>query len=303
MENILLIFVCMLLGFLLKKSAAFPPLSYKTLNQFVIYISLPAIALYYIPKLDISSKLLFPLGIAWLGFALSYIFFTAFGKLFGWSKKLTGCLIITAGLGNTSFVGFPIIEAVYGKQGLETAIIVDQPGSFVVVSTLAVLVATMYSRGTTSSSAIFKKILFFPPFIAFAISCVLNVLQLDFPEILQSVFQRLGSTVTPIALVAVGMQLEFDSKSKHWKFLTLGLFFKLFITPAFFYLLYVMLLGGEGLEVQVSVLEAAMAPMITGAIVASNFGLKPKLSNMMIGFGIPISFVTLIFWYFILQHI
>lgn len=273
------------------------------LNQFVIYISLPAIALYYIPKLEISSKLLFPLGIAWLGFALSYVFFTGFGKVFGWSKKLTGCLIITAGLGNTSFVGFPIIEAVYGKQGLETAVIVDQPGSFVVVSTLAVLVATMYSRGTTSSGAIFKKILFFPPFIAFAISCFLNVLQLDFPEILQSVFQRLGSTVTPIALVAVGMQLEFDSKSKHWKFLTLGLFFKLFITPAFFYLLYVMLLGGRGLEVQVSILEAAMAPMITGAIVASSYGLKPKLSNMMIGFGIPISFLTLIFWYFILQHI
>lgn len=303
MENILLIFVCMLLGFLLKKSAAFPPLSYKTLNQFVIYISLPAITLYYIPKLEISAKLLFPLGIAWLGFALSYAFFTAFGKLFGWSKKLTGCLIITAGLGNTSFVGFPIIEAVYGKQGLETAVIVDQPGSFVVVSTLAVLVATMYSRGTTSSGAIFKKILFFPPFIAFAISCVFNVLQLDFPEMLQSVLQRLGSTVTPIALVAVGMQLEFDSKSKHWKFLTLGLIFKLFITPAFFYLLYVMLLGGSGLEVQVSILEAAMAPMITGAIIASSYGLKPKLSNMMIGFGIPISFITLIFWYFILQHI
>ena len=157
MENILLIFVCMLLGFLLKRNKDFPALSYKTLNQFVIYISLPAIALYYIPKLEISSKLLFPLGIAWLGFGLSFVFFSAFGKLFGWSKKLTGCLIITAGLGNTSFVGFPIIEAVYGKQGLETAVIVDQPGSFVVVSTLAILVATLFSRSSASSNEIFKK--------------------------------------------------------------------------------------------------------------------------------------------------
>lgn len=126
---------------------------------------------------------------------------------------------------------------------------------------------------------------------------------MDFPPMLQSVFQRLGSTVTPIALVSVGMQLEFDRKSKHYKFLTLGLLFKLFITPAFFYLLYVMLLGGKGLEVQVSIFEAAMAPMITGTIVASTYGLKPKLSSMMIGFGIPISFITLIFWYFILLHI
>ncbi|MCG2611121.1 AEC family transporter [Flavobacterium sp. SM15] len=303
MDNIILIFVCMLLGFLLKRNKDFPSLSFKTLNQFVIYISLPAVALYYIPKLEISSKLLFPLGIAWLGFALSYLFFTAFSKIFGWSKKLTGCLIIVAGLGNTSFVGFPVIEAVYGKEALETAVIVDQPGSFVVVSTLAILIATMYSRSTTSSSAIFKKIVFFPPFVAFVMACFLNVQQLDFTEALQSVFQRLGSTVTPIALVSVGMQLEFDSKSKHWKFLTLGLFFKLFVTPAFFYLLYVVILKGHGLEVQVSLLESAMAPMITGAIVAANYGLKPKLANMMIGFGIPLSFLTLIFWYFILKFI
>lgn len=303
MDNIILIFVCMLLGFLLKRNKDFPALSYKTLNQFVIYISLPAVALYYIPKLEISSKLLFPLGIAWLGFVLSYLFFTAFSKIFGWSKKLTGCLIIVAGLGNTSFVGFPVIEAVYGKEAFKTAVIVDQPGSFVVVSTLAILVATMYSRGTASSSAIFRKIVFFPPFVAFAAACFLNVLQLDFPDALQSVLQRLGSTVTPIALVAVGMQLEFDSKSKHWKFLTLGLFFKLFVTPAFFYLLYVVLLDGKGLEVQVSILEAAMAPMITGAIVATNYGLKPKLANMMIGFGIPLSFLTLAFWYFVLKYI
>lgn len=302
MDNILLIFVCMFLGFLLKRAAAFPALSYKTLNQFVIYISLPAVALYYIPKLEISSKLLFPLGIAWLGFGLSFLFFTAFSKLFGWSEKLTGCLIIVAGLGNTSFVGFPVIEAVYGKKALETAVIVDQPGSFVVVSTLAILVASMYSRGTTSSAAIFKKILFFPPFVAFAIACFVNVLQRDFPDVLQSVFQRLGSTVTPIALVSVGMQLEFDWKSRHWKFLTLGLFFKLVITPAFFYFLYVILLNGKGVEVQVSILEAAMAPMITGAIVAANYGLKPKLANMMIGFGIPLSFLTLIFWYFVLKY-
>lgn len=303
MDNILLIFVCLFLGVLFKRTAVFPTLSYKTLNQFVVYISLPAVALYYIPKLELSSKLLFPLGIAWLGFALSFLFFTAFSKIFGWSKKLTGCLIIVAGLGNTSFVGFPIIEAVYGKEALKTAVIVDQPGSFVVVSTLAILVASMYSKGTTGSAAIFKKILFFPLFVAFVIACLVNVLQRDFSDVLQSVFQRLGSTVTPIALVSVGMQLELDWKSRHWNFLILGLFFKLMITPAFFYFLYVILLNGKGLVVQVSLLESAMAPMITGAIVAVNYGLKPKLVNMMIGFGIPISFLTLTFWYFVLKYI
>jgi predicted permease len=43
--------------------------------------------------------------------------------------------------------------------------------------------------------------------------------------------------------------------------------------------------------------------MITASILASSYGLKPKLSSMMIGFGIPISFITLIFWYFVLNYI
>jgi predicted permease len=50
-------------------------------------------------------------------------------------------------------------------------------------------------------------------------------------------------------------------------------------------------------------MEAAMAPMITASILAASHGLKPRLSSMMIGFGIPISFVTLLFWYFVVQFI
>jgi len=60
-------------------------------------------------------------------------------------------------------------------------------------------------------------------------------------------------------------------------------------------------LHGEGVTVNVSIMESAMAPMITGAILASNYGLKPKLSSMMVGIGIPLSFLTLTLWYFILN--
>jgi predicted permease len=62
--------------------------------------------------------------------------------------------------GNTSFLGFPIIEALYGQEGMKTAILVDQPGTFVVLSTLGIIVATMYSKGEPNSIQIFKKIIF-----------------------------------------------------------------------------------------------------------------------------------------------
>ncbi|GGB75345.1 transporter [Flavobacterium suaedae] len=291
----------MLAGVGLQRVKAFPANAYVALNQFVIYISLPALALYYIPKITVSTKLLFPLGIAWIGFFLSLLFFIVLGKVFKWSKKLTGCLILTAGLGNTSFVGFPIIEALYGNQGLETAIIVDQPGTFMVMATLGIIVATAYSKESTGTGAMLRKILLFPPFFAFFAGLCMNIAGYDFIGDVQSVLSRLGSTVTPVALVAVGMQLKIERKSKHWRFLTLGLFFKLILTPAFFYILYKLILNQDGLQTEVSIMEAAMAPMITASILAATNGLKPRLAGMMIGIGIPLSFITLAFWYWILN--
>jgi hypothetical protein len=300
MENIILIFLCLCAGVAFQYVKELPKNMHVSLNQFVIYVSLPGLALYYIPKIEISTALLYPLGIAWVGFGLSFVFFYNIGKRLGWSKKLIGCLVLTAGLGNTSFVGFPVVQALYGSQGLETAIIVDQPGSFVVMATLGIIVATLFSKEKINPTSIFKKIVLFPPFIAFAIAVFVNILKTDFPAELQSVFHRIGDTVTPIALIAVGLQLKMERKSKHFGFLAVGLFFKLIITPAFFYILYKKVLGGNGVMIDVSIIESAMAPMITGTILASTHGLKPKLSSMMVGIGIPLSFVTLAFWYWIL---
>jgi predicted permease len=303
MENILLVFVCLCMGIGMQKVSSFPKNGYIALNQYIINIALPALALYYIPKIAISANLLYPLAIAWVGFGLSFLFFYLIGKKLNWSNKLIGCLILTAGLGNTSFVGFPIIQAIYGEEGIKTAIIVDQPGTFVVMTTLGVLTAGFFSRGENNGMDMIKKILLFPPFIAFAFSCLMNFLKLDFTDSFQYVFKNLGATITPVALVGVGLQLKIDVKSKHWRFLALGLFFKLMVTPLFFFVVYKIILGGNSLAIDVSIMEAAMAPMITGAILASNYGLKPKLSSMMVGVGIPLSFITLLFWYFILKFI
>lgn len=301
MDSIILLFLCLGLGVALQYAKAFPANSHVVLNQFVIYISLPALALFYIPKIEISSELLFPLGIAWIGFLLSWTFFALLGRLLGWSKKLVGCLILMGGLGNTSFVGFPIIEAIYGREGLQTAIIVDQPGTFMVMATLGIIVAALYSRGTPRASEIVRKIAVFPPFAAFVVAIVMNVFKVDFTELLQPVFQKLGATVSPIALVAVGLQLKVGERSKHWSFLSLGLLFKLILTPAFFFLLYRIAFNARGLGIDVSIMESAMAPMITASVLASSHGLKPKLSNLMIGIGIPLSFLTLGIWYWILN--
>lgn len=303
MKNLIVIFVCLVLGVACQFIRRFPQEIYKTLNKIVIYFCLPALALYFIPKIKWETALLYPISAALICFLFSIVFFTFLGKYYGWSKKLTGCLILTSGFSNTSFLGFPIIEALYGKEGLETAILVDQPGCFVVISTLGVLIAISHSRGSVSALSIVKKIVIFPPFITFCVAALMNVFNFDFNDTVQFSLQKIGSLVTPLALFSIGLQLSFDSKSKHFQFLTLGLFFKLILMPLFLMVLYVFILKQNNQQIQVSIMEMAMAPMITASILASNYGLKPKLSSMMIGFGIPISFLTLFAWYFILTFV
>ena len=302
MDNLILMFTCLLAGVGFQKIKAIPANAHAALNQLAIYMLLPAITLYYIPKLHISQELIYPVCAAWGSFLFSWAFFAALGTLLKWPKKLQGCLILTAGFLNSSFVGFPVIEALYGKKGLETAILVDQPGSFVMLSTLGIIIAVLYSGGELRAGMVAQRVLLFPPFIAFTIGLLMNIAAYDFVLPLQSVLQKLGSCLTPVALVAVGLQLKIDAKSKHLGFLSLGLFVKLLLIPFIFLMVYKGLLRKEGAYIDISIMETAMPPMITAAIIASSHGLKPRLAGMMVGIGIPLSVLTLAFWYFVLKH-
>ncbi len=302
MQSIILLFLCLIVGIALQRVRAFPKNTHTVLNQYVLWVALPAMALYYLPKIELGFDLLFPASVAWISFGLAYLFFNFIGKQLGWSKKLIGCLILTGGLGNTSFVGIPVIEALFGKEGLETLIIVDLPGTFIVLSTLGILVASAYSKQKQSTSFV-RKIVLFPPFIAFILGLLMAIIKIDFPFELSETFKVLAATVSPIALISVGFQLKFHRNSKHYRYLALGLAFQLLLVPAVIFGLFYGVFGKTDLATQVCIIEAAMAPMITGAILASSYGLKPQLSNMMVGFGIPISFLTISLWYGLIQLI
>lgn len=303
MSSILLLFLCLFIGTGIQRINNFPKNTAVVLNQYILFVALPAMALYYLPKIALSWDLLLPASVAWIAFGLSFLIFNFLGKIYNWSKKLTGCLIITAGLGNTSFVGIPVIQALYGDEGLNTLIIIDLPGTFVALSTVGVLVATLYSNQKGIGDSILRKMFTFPPLLAFFVGLILMILKIDFPTAISDTFKQLSATISPIALISVGYQLKFKSYSKHFKFLFLGLSFQLLILPLVILILFYFVLGRTDLATKVCIIEAAMAPMITGSILASTYGLKPELSNMMVGYGIPISFITLAGWYFLVEYL
>ena len=295
MTNIALLVVCMLLGILLRASRRVPENGHLPFNAFIIHAALPALILVQIHGLHLTPELLVPVSMPWVLFVVTAFVFALLGRAMRFPVTVTGALIMTAGLANTSFVGLPMIETFYGAQDLPTGILIDQLGTYLVLSTLGIAVACACSAERTSLRQIGKRVATFPPLIALVLAVVLAPVQ--FPAWLLGTLHRLGDTLAPLALVSVGMQLRLDQLAGNRIPLCFGLSFKLLAGPMLIALLYCGVLAWHGETSRVTVFEAAMGPMIGGAIVAMQYGLSPPLITLMVGFGIALSFLTLPLWY------
>ena len=232
-------------------------------------------------------------------FGMAYFVFNKIGHHYKIDKKTIGCLILVCGLGNTSFLGLPMIEVFFGSGGIPIGLIIDQLGSFLVLSTLGILTADYYSGKISSEEiSIFKKVMTFPPFLSIIIALVL--IPVDYPDVVTNILEKLGMTLSPLALLSVGYQLKFDKVGLIKHKLALGIVFKLILFPTVIYFLYSIFMNNDNLVFKITVFEAAMPPMITAAIVASDYDLNPKLANLLVGVGIIFSFITLSIWYLIL---
>lgn len=301
MNNYVLLGACLLLGLFLRRSGRLPDNAAASLNGFVVHISLPALTLTYVHGLKLDTSLILPALMAWVMFGVGCGFFWLAARALGFSRATTGGLMLTGGLANTSFIGLPMIDTFYGPQFLGLGILIDQLGSYFVLSTLGILVASLYSGHSMNAKTVIRKIVLFVPFQAFVLALLL--MPFEYPIWLDELLKRLGATLVPIAVVSVGYQLQLSQVRGKAYALTVGLVFKLAVAPALILLLFAGVLGAEGPVLSVTVFEAAMGPMIGASIVAIDHELDPPLLTLMVGVGIPLSFLTLPVWWHLLSFL
>lgn len=289
----MLIFICIALGVALRASGKLPEGTATLFNRLVIYVCLPAIVLQHIHAMDFSAiplnQIAGPATMPWLLLLTAWMLIHFMGKKLGWTRDTQGALILTAGLGNTSFVGFPLIQSLYGAEGLQTAILVDQLGSFFAMSTLGIGLAIAYSGGTLKPAFLLKKVMRFPPFIALCVALLTQ--SIAYAQWFNVGLEYAGSALVPLALTAVGLQLRVNRAAliTNRTELSIGLGYKLLFAPLLFMALYALYMDTSTMAYKVVVLEAAMAPMITAGIIASEYKLRGDLAALMVGIGIPIS--------------
>ena len=276
-------------------------------DQLVLWVALPAMILVQVPKLGWTSEAIVPAATAWgvcLGSAAVVL---ALANWRGWTTAQTGTLMLVVPLANTSFLGIPAVEALLGADHVPYAILYDQPGSFLALSTYGSIVAARYgalvakehqrrsayagpqdaieplTNGSAAHAptphadigAIFKKVVTFPAFVALVVAIVIR--QTGLPASLEDAIGRLAATLTPLVMITIGLRLAVPRVQDVSERLAVGLILRLVLAPGAV-LLVRMLAHGTGPVWETTQLESAMPSMVTASIVATGAGLLALLA-------------------------
>lgn len=294
MEQFAFIIALLLIGIALQKASA--PVDFaKSLNFFVIYVSLPATVLIQVPKIHFDLSALGVILIPWL--LLPIVIALVILMTRNHPPQTRAALLLVMPLGNTSFVGIPIVHTLLGEEAIGYVLMYDQFGTFLMLSLYGAAVIARYETGAFHKRLIMKKLLFFPPFIFLVFALVSG----DMPSLTQPYLQTLASTLVPLALVSVGYSMKFGGEIDYGLFAR-SLVLKLVIMPLIaFGVLFAM--GTDPLALKTAVLESGMPSMITAGALAIAAGFAPALSAALVGYGIVVSLVTLPLIAYVMERI
>ena len=296
-----LILTMLALGMLFARLKVLPANAAEVLNLVVLYVCLPAAVLIYVPRLQVDASLLGVIVTPWLLAVVTVALVTLATRTFGFRRDEHAVLLLCVALGNTSFIGYPMVRALLGEDALPYAVVYDQFGTFVLLSTFGLYVLAKYSGDAPpTGKQILLRILKFPP--VWALLLGLTVMPEQPPAWIAAGLQKLADALLPLVMLAVGLSIQLKMPRDEVKPLAVGLLLKLVILPALA-LPLALLFGLHDDMLQVSVLESAMPTMITAGALAIAHNLAPRLAAALVGYGILLSLVTLPAWVWVLGWI
>ena len=203
------------IGFVSFKTGYMTQDAKATLSKVVVRITLPLLVINTLTKLTITPELMknaiFIVITSFVCISVLYIIGVLIGKLFKLEKATAVVHSIMMAFGNVVFLGYPLIQALYGETGLFYAACY----AFVndaLVWTFAVYQLAKYGNNSVDKLPWQKCIS--PPTVSFAIAIVMMIFGLKVTGVLARVFDSVGSMTTPISMLFIGATLaSVDLKS------------------------------------------------------------------------------------------
>jgi predicted permease len=289
-----LILAMLALGYAFQRLRLLPGNAAQTLNLIVLYVCLPAAVLRYAPRLHLEPALLGVAAVPWLLLLATVPAVAALSRWLRFRDDERAVLLLTVALGNTSFLGYPLTRALIGEHALPYAVVYDQFGAFLILSTFGLWVLARYGHEhKPTAKDMLLRLLKFPPLWALVLG--FTVMPAQPPTWLAGGLQRLSDALLPLAMLTIGLSVRLSLPREELKALASGLLLKLALMPALATTL-VPLLGLHGAMARVTVLESAMPSMVTAGALAIAHGLAPRLAAAMVGYGVLLSLLTLPLW-------
>lgn len=212
--NVMILFTLMFLGFMLGKRGVVSHSSIKDLNNILIDVSIPCMIVvslirpYSESLMGDTIKVLVLISIFHISMAIIAYYLTKFLKVDPYKR---GSWIFAIVFSNNGFIGFPLMYALYGNDGM----FIMAMGNIiqnVLIFSLGIKLVTMNQE--VDEELNLRKIIFTKQNIAVIIGLIIFTLQLAIPEPVVRFLNYIASLTVPLSMMVVGLSLSrYDIKN------------------------------------------------------------------------------------------
>ena len=199
------------LGYLLKRLGVFREADGQILARAVLNLTLPAVFLSTVPQIPLdASLLLFPaVCLAHCGLLL-----LAGLRLFRSQEPRAKGALLMASLGfNNGLFAFPIVQAIWGVQGVQYLAMFDIGNALVLLGANQAIASWYSARASgrepmLSAGFVLRKLGTSVPLITFAIAIAMNLAALRLPSVAAALVDTLSRANMPVVLLLLGVYFD-----------------------------------------------------------------------------------------------
>lgn len=287
------------------------------LGKFLFFIGVPVSVVNFLRRADLTGSIWVAPVVAWFAIAiallLAWLWIRPARPL--WSKPSRGTFLLASMVGNTGYIGFPIVLLTpqLGPDYFGWALFYDVLGTFFGAYVIGVIIGTRYGKpprlgasgtdfeeesdliGETSVSfrVVAREVLKNPTMIAFVLGLALR--QVEFPELLSLGLNGFAWAMVMLALVLMGMRLQqLDSwgalktaaAASSIKMITIPLLVGMALTS----------MGIEGPPRLALVIQSGMPSAFAALVISENYSLNRDLAVTTVGLTSALLLFTLPIW-------